>query len=155
MNYVASQRRGNNRRKYMKIKHLIMPITGTLLLSLTQLALAQQDLFHISYRQQNLSSDGLTQSGILLVTVVNVSGEDTQQVMASVPGPNNVTFDNRTILIGDLADGLMTEVLDEFHVPQELANPDAIEDNIIWQVEYLDSTGEPRSAEVTGERVPE
>ena len=64
-----------------------------------------EDPFHISYRQQNLSSDGLTQSGMLLVTVVNVSGEDVQQLMASVPGPNNVTYDNRSILVGDLADG--------------------------------------------------
>ncbi|MEN8166417.1 MAG: hypothetical protein ABFR65_02945 [Pseudomonadota bacterium] len=139
----------------MKLKRFIAPVMGAFLLVLTLPSLAEEEPFHISYRQQNLSSDGLTQSGMLLVTVVNVSGEDTLQVMASVPGPNNVTFDNRTILIGDLADGLMTEVLDEFHVPQELANPDEIEDNILWQVEYLNSAGEQLSAEVTGERVPE
>ena len=114
-----------------------------------------EDPFHISYRQQNLSSDGLTQSGMLLVTVVNVSGEDVQQLMASVPGPNNVTYDNRSILVGDLADGAQTEVLDEFHVPQELADPDAMEENITWEVEYSDSAGQRMSAEVNGERVPE
>jgi hypothetical protein len=75
--------------------------------------------------------------------------------MASVPGPNNVTFDNRTILIGDLTEGAQTEVLDEFQVPQELANPDVIEDQIVWQVEYIDSAGEKQVTEVTGERVPE
>jgi hypothetical protein len=139
----------------MKLKRFFAPVMGAFLLVLTQPALAEEEPFHISYRQQNLSSDGLTQSGILLVTVVNVSGEDAQRVMASVPGPNNVTYDNRTILIGDLAEGAQTEVLDEFHVPQELADPDAMEDRITWQVEYTDSTGEPLNAEVIGERVPE
>jgi hypothetical protein len=139
----------------MKMKPFMVSVMGAFLLVSNQFALAQQDPFHISYRQQNLSSDGLTQSGMLLLTVVNVSGDDVRQVTASVPGPNNVTFDNRTILIGDLADGAQTEVLDEFHVPQELANPAAVEGSIIWQVDYLDSTGEPRSAEVTAERVPE
>lgn len=129
-------------------------ILGLILAAISVTALAE-DPFHISYRQQNLSSDGLTQSGILLVTVVNVSGEDVQAIMASVPGPNNVTYDNRTILVGDLAEGAQTEVLDEFHVPQELADPDAMEESITWQMEYTNSVGEPLSAEVTGERVPE
>jgi len=72
-----------------------------------------------------------------------------------VPGPNNVTFDHRIIRIGDLAEGAQTEVIDQFQVPQELANPDAIEDQITWVVEYTDSAGERLSAEVKGERVPE
>ncbi|MGD8588883.1 MAG: hypothetical protein PVG22_08650 [Chromatiales bacterium] len=139
----------------MKMKPFVVPVLGVLLLVISPLTLAQQDLFHISYRQQNLSSDGLSQSGILLITVVNVGGQDARRVMASVPGPNNVTFDNRTILIGDLTEGAQTEVLDEFQVPQELANPDVIEDQIVWQVEYIDSAGEKQVTEVTGERVPE
>ncbi|MEA3276939.1 MAG: hypothetical protein U9Q81_16970 [Pseudomonadota bacterium] len=137
----------------MKLKRFYAPLMGAFLLVLTQPSLAE-DPFHISYRQQNLSSDGLTQSGMLLVTVVNVSGEDVQEIMASVPGPNNVTYDNRSILVGDLAEAAQTEVLDEFQVPQELANPDAMEDNITWQVEYTDSTGERLSIEVRGEKVP-
>lgn len=133
---------------------LYAPALGALLFMLTQPVLAG-DLFHISYRQQNLSSDGLTQSGILLVTVVNVSGGDVADVMASVPGPNNVTFDNRTILIGDLAEGAQTEVLDDFHVPQELADPEAMEESISWAVEYTDNGGQRLNVEVTGERIPE
>ena len=126
-----------------------------LTLAATSVTALAEDPFHLSYRQQDLSSDGLTQSGVLLVTVVNVSGEDVQDIMASVPGPNNVTSDNRTILVGDLAEGAQTEVLDEFHVPQELADPDATEESITWQMEYTNSIGEPLSIEVTGERVPE
>ena len=125
-----------------------------LILAVTAFPVHAEDIFHISYRQQNLSSDGLTQSGILLVTVVNVSGEDVKDMMASVPGPNNVTYDNRTILIGDLTGGAQTEILDEFQVPQEL-NTGAVDDRITWEVEYTDSTGQRLNAEVTGERVPE
>ena len=132
-------------------RSLILGLT----LAATSVTALAEDPFHISYRQQSLSSDGLTQSGILLVTVVNVSGEDAQDIMALVPGPNNVTYDNRTILIGDLTEGAQTEVLDEFHVPQELADPDATEESITWQMEYTNSIGEPLSIEVTGERVPE
>jgi hypothetical protein len=139
----------------MKMQRFMLPIMGVLILILTQSVLAQDDLFHISYRQQDLSSDGLSQSGVLLVTVVNVSGVAVQQVMVSVPGPNNVTFDNRMILIGDLPVDGQTEVLDDFQVPQELADPEAIEERIVWQVEYTDSDGQKQSTEVTGERVPE
>ena len=133
------------------IHSLILGLT----LAATSVTAVAEDPFHVSYRQQNLSSDGLNQSGILLVTVVNVSGEDVQDIMASVPGPNNVTFDNRSILVGDLAEGAQIEVLDEFQVPQEFANPEAMEESITWQLEYRNSVGEPLSIEVTGERVPE
>lgn len=137
----------------MRRKVMLNLTFGLTLAAASATALAE-DSFHFSYRQQNLSSDGLTQSGVLLVTVVNVSGADVQDLTASVPGPNNVTYDNRTILIGDLGDAQQIEVMDEFHVPQELANSDAIEDNIIWQVEYTDSAGERHTAEVRGEQVP-
>jgi hypothetical protein len=139
----------------MGLKRFFAPAMGVFLIVVTQSSLAEEDPFHLTYRLQNLSSDGLTQSGILLVGVVNVSGGDVQQVVASVPGPNNVTFDNRTILIGDLPTAEQKEVLDEFHVPQELADLEAIEDSITWAVEYTNSAGERLIAEVTGERVPE
>ena len=126
-----------------------------LTLAATSVTALAEDPFHLSYRQQSLSSDGLTQSGMLLVTVVNVSGESAQDLIASVPGPNNVTYNSRAIHIGDLADGQQVEVLNEFHVPQDLADPDAMEDTITWEVEYTNSAGERQSARVTGERVPE
>lgn len=126
-----------------------------LILTVIMFPVSAEDLFHISYRQQNLSSDSLTQSGILMVTVVNVSGEDVKDMMVSVPGPNNVTFDHRSILIGDLVEGAQTEILDQFHVPQELANTEAVEDRIAWEVEYTNSAGQRQTVEVTGERVPE
>jgi len=126
-----------------------------LTLAATSVTALAEDPFHLSYRQQSLSSDGLTQSGMLLVTVVNVSGESAQDLIASVPGPNNVTYNSRAIHIGDLADGHQVEVLNEFHVPQDLADPDAMEDTITWEVEYTNSAGERQSARVTGERVPE
>ena len=124
------------------------------ILAITAFSVLAEDIFHISYRQQNLSSDGLTQSGILLVTVVNVSGENVNDMLVSIPAPNNVTFDNRSILIGDLTEDAQTEILDEFQVPQEL-NTGAVDDRITWEVEYTDSTGQRLNAEVTGERVPE
>ena len=126
-----------------------------LILAVTMFPVFADDPFHISYRQQNLSSDGLTQSGILLVTVVNVSGENVNDMLVSIPAPNNVTFDNRSILIGDLTEDAQTEILDEFQVPQELANTEATEDRVTWEVEYTNSTGQRQTVEVTGERVPE
>ena len=114
-----------------------------------------EDAFHLSYRQQNLSSDGVTQSGMLLLTVVNVSGEAVRELSAWVPGPNHVTFDNRVIAIGDLAEGQQVEILDEFHVPQELADPDATEDSVTWAVQFTNGLGERVTTEVTAEKVPE
>ena len=138
----------------MQSNRVIASLVAASLFILSQPAFGENPV-DITYRQQNLASDDLVQSGVLLVTVVNVSGEDLEDVTASVPGPNNVTFDHRTIRIGDLAEGAQTEVIDQFQVPKELANPDAIEDQITWVVEYTDSAGERLSAEVKGERVAE
>ena len=41
------------------------------------------------------------------------------------------------------------------HVPQELADPDALEQSITWQVEYTSDGGERVTEEVRGEQVPQ
>ena len=136
----------------MRLATLIR-LVFALILAVTVLPVSAEDPFHVSYRHQNLSSDGLTQSGALLVTVVNVGAEDVQNLTASIAGPNNVTFDNRAIFIGNLAEGQQIEVLDLFHVPQELADPDATEERVTWTVEYTNGLGESVTAEVTGDVV--
>ena len=138
----------------MKAATLIRSVF-VLILAVTVFPVFAEDLFHISYRQQELSSDSLTQSGFLLLTVVNVSGEHVTDMLVSIPGPNNVTFDNRSILIGDLSEGAQTEVLNNFQVPRELADTEAVEDRITWEVEFTNGGGQRQTVEVMGERVPE
>jgi len=128
-------------------------LAGTLALTAATAVLAN-DQFHFNYRHQAMSSDGFTQSGNLLLTVVNVSGQDVRELVVSIPGPNKVTYDNRAIYVGDLTEGQQVEILDEFKVPQELVNPDALEERISWRVEYSTTTGERQVAEVIGEPVP-
>jgi hypothetical protein len=133
-------------------KHSI--IFGLMLAATSVTALAE-DQFHFSYRHQAMSSDGLTQSGLLLLTVVNVSGQDVRELVVSIPGPNKVTYDNRAIYVGDVTEGQQVEILDEFKVPQELVNPDALEERISWRVEYTTTVGERQITEVLGEPVPD
>ena len=65
-----------------------------------------------------------------------------------------MTYDNRAIYVGDLAEGQQVEILDEFKVPQELVNPDALQEQISWKVEYTTPAGERQITEVLGEPVP-
>ena len=125
-----------------------------LMLAATSVTALAEDQFHFSYRHQAMSSDGFTQSGILLLTVANVSGQDVREFVVSIPGPNSVTYDNRAIYVGDLAEGQQVEILDEFKVPQELVNPDALQEQISWKVEYATPAGERQITEVLGEPVP-
>ena len=112
-----------------------------------------QDAFHVGYRQENVVVEGNTVTGKLLVSVYNVSGGKVRDVTVSVPGPNNVTYDNRTIFIGDLADGQRVEALDIFSVPAEMRQSDRVEDQISVDVEYTTAAGERKKAQVTGRNV--
>lgn len=118
-------------------------------------AVFANDQFHFNYRHQAMSSDGLTQSGVLLLNVVNVSGQDVRELVVSIPGPNKVTYDNRTIYVGDMIEGQQVEILNQFNVPQELVKTDVLEERITWEVEYTSSTGERQVTEVIGEPVPD
>ena len=136
----------------MKKKLLSRCLAGALVVASVH-TVAANDQFHFNYRHQAMSSDGLIQSGILLLTVVNVSGQDVRELVVSIPGPNKVTYDNRAIYVGDLTEGQQIEVLEEFKVPQELVNSDVLEERISWRVEYSTTAGERQITEVIGEPV--
>jgi hypothetical protein len=71
-----------------------------------------------------------------------------------MPIQNNVTFDNRTLFVGDLAEGQQAGVFDQFQVPQEIAHPETVEERITWTVEFTNPAGDRVVTKVMGERIP-
>ena len=110
--------------------------------------------FVLHYRLENLSNTETNRSGMLLVEAFNASGEDIQELVAWIQGPNNVTYDNRRVIIGDLADGQQRQVLDPFVVPIELTENDSSDEEPTWNLEYTNSLGETVTVEVVGQAVP-
>ena len=111
-----------------------------------------EEAFHLKYRQQDISSDGVTHSGVLILNVYNTSGEDAQDIVAMIPGPNSVTYDNHPIYVGTVVDGQQVEILDRFVVPQELIDPDTTDDNVIWQLEFTNALGSRITQDVVGRK---
>jgi hypothetical protein len=113
---------------------------------------AAQDSFHITYQLENLSSDNETLSGDLLLHVVNVSGQDVKDLTVWISEPNRVTYDNRTIYVGDLEDGQPKGILDHFRVPRELEDMPISEGPIVWRAEFTNQAGERIEMDV--EQIP-
>ncbi len=123
---------------------------GLLILSMIASAVAE-DLFEVTYEKKIVSSDESTVSGVLILHVTNVSGQDVQDVVASVSGANDVTYDNHAIMVGNLAEAQPAGVLDEFTVPAvmtEVEIPDG--EPVVWNVEYTDQNGDRQEAKVEG-----
>ena len=135
----------------MSIKFMIgiIAIVTFAILPCTSLA---EDEFHINYRVANLYEDDNSLSGTLILNVYNTSGEEAQDMVAMIPGPNGVTYDNRPIFLGTLADGHQLEILDRFVVPQELIDPDAPDDEVSWQLEYTNALGARIAVDVVGQK---
>jgi len=106
--------------------------------------------FDITYRQNPVVADETSASGELYLYVLNSSGEPAKDVAVWIEGTNNVTFDNRVIHVGDLADGQPRGVLSEFRLPREVVNPESAEEEITWKVEYTNAAGQRVVAEVVG-----
>jgi hypothetical protein len=111
-----------------------------------------EEAFHLKYRQQDISSDGVTHSGVLILNVYNTSGEDAQDIVAMIPGPNSVTYDNHPIYVGTVVDGQQVEILDRFVVPQELIDPNITDDDVIWQLEFTNALGSRITQDVVGRK---
>jgi hypothetical protein len=101
-----------------------------------------QDSFHITYQLENLSSNNDTLTGDLLLHVVNVSGEDVQDLIVWIPEPNKITYNNRAIYVGDLNDGQPKGILDHFSIPKELGNMEISEDTVVWKAEFTNHNAE-------------
>lgn len=117
--------------------------------SLTSTCLAE-DTFHIHYRLANLTEDEYNLSGTVFLNVYNTSGEDISDMVASIPEPNQVTYDQHLIGVGDLSDGAQVEVLDPFIVPIEVTHTEPTTEPVSWRLEYTNALGERQSIDVVG-----
>jgi hypothetical protein len=109
-----------------------------------------EDEFHIHYRVTNLSEDANSLSGTLFLNVYNTSGEDDSDMVACIPGPNQITYDQHHIGVGDLADGAQVEVLDPFIVPIEITHAEPAAEPVSWRLEYTNPLGVRQSIDVVG-----
>ncbi len=111
------------------------------------------EAFHVNSRHEGISTDGIIVTGLLLLNVLNTSGEDVRDLEAWIEGPNRVTFDNHRIFLGDIADGQQLEIVDMLNVPKEIFNAPPVEDSLIWTLEYTKSSGERVTTTVAGQMV--
>lgn len=112
-----------------------------------------EEPFHVKYRHVDMSSDTVSLSGALILNVYNTSGEDARDIVAMIPGPNSVTYDNHRIFIGTVRDGQQVEILDRFVVPQELVDPESPDDEVSWQFEFTNTLGTRITLDVVGQKV--
>lgn len=136
----------------MNLKRVLAPVAGALLILSTPSSFAD-DLFHVHYRLTDLSSDEHNHSGTLHLNVYNTSGENALDMVARVLEPNQVTYEQRPIGVGDLADGDQVEVLDHFIVPVEITEAAPSDEQVIWRLEYTGPLGNRHSVDVAGQEV--
>lgn len=135
----------------MKKNYVFMWFVSVLFLGIA-FPVSANEAFHITYQQENvIASDGIL-TGSLIINIVNTSGQDVKDVAVSIPGPNNVTYDNHQTMIGDVADGNQAGVNAAINAPVEMQNGEAA-DKVIWNVEFTNGNGERQIAEVTGVRI--
>lgn len=108
------------------------------------------DKFHIHYRVANLNQDENSLSGTVFLNVYNTSGEGVSDMVAWIPEPNQVTYDQHQIGVGNLADGAQVEVLDPLIVPIEIANTEPATEPVSWRLEYTNTLGQRLSIDVIG-----
>ena len=133
----------------MKTKFIAGIVAILTLAALPYTALAD-DAFHIHYRVANLSEDENSLSGTVFLNVYNTSGEAVSDMVAWIPEPNRVTYDQHQIGIGNLADGAQVEVLEPFIVPVDVAYTEPAAESVSWRLEYTNTQGQRISVDVIG-----
>lgn len=113
-------------------------------------AVLAEERFHVHYRVDNISQDENNLSGTVFLNVYNTSGGDAIDLVAWIPEPNQVTYDQHQIGVGDLADGAQVEVLDPFIVPIEITQDESTPEPTSWRLEYTDALGERHNIDVVG-----
>ena len=108
------------------------------------------DQFHIHYRVADVVTSESSMSGTVFLNVYNTSGENVTDMVAWVPEPNAITYDQRQIGVGSLADGAQVEVLDPFIVPIEITSIETPAEPVSWRLEYTDASGVRQSIDVIG-----
>ena len=133
----------------MSIKFMIGIVAIVTFATLPCTSLAE-DEFHVHYRVANLYEDGNSLSGTVFLSVYNTSGEDISDMVAWIPEPNQVTYDQHQIGVGNLPDGAQVEVLDPLIVPIEIANTEPATEPVSWRLEYTNTLGQRLSIDVIG-----
>ena len=106
-----------------------------------------EDAFHITFEQSNVSSaDGIV-SGLVVFNIVNASGSDVTNLVASVDGQNHITYGSQPVVVPALGAGEAAQFVEQFSAPGEVAAPEA-EATLI--VEYLDAASEQQTVYVNG-----
>ncbi len=116
-------------------------------------AVHAEDEFHLLYEKRILVEDGQTVSGVLLVQLINNSGADVRDVVAWIPEANNVTYDHRSLMFGDLAVAQPQGVLDEWTLPVEVTDTELPEGPVTWRIEYTNIIGDRVETDVVGDPV--
>ena len=107
--------------------------------------------FEVIYRQDNTIPGDVSTKSDLYLTVVNQSGAEIRDVSVSAMTPNPFFVINIPIPFDSIPDGIHKELL----VPADVPNLDVANnasEEIIWQITYTSSTGEPQTVDVVGER---
>lgn len=135
---------------HLKIK---MSFAALLAMAATSMASFAEENFHVHYRVDGLNQDAQNLSGTLYLNIYNTSGQDTFDMVAWIPEPNQVTYDQRQIIVGALPDSGQVEVLDHFTLPTEMAEGQAVAAPVTWRLEFADALGTPHAVEVVGQEV--
>lgn len=151
----------------MRKKCFAIPIACLVLLMATWLApsfalepvpdagsgvLQADEQFRVFYRCEYFGEDETTRSGLVVITVVNRSGQPVREVAAMIPEFNATPFGHFPILVGDVSDGQAKEVV----VPFTAFKNEIVEmaaESATWHLEFLDSTDTPMTVEVQGEMI--
>lgn len=107
--------------------------------------------FQVVYRQENPIVGDITTTSNLLLTVVNRSGAEAKDVVVSAANVNPYYVINLPVPFGNIPDSAHAEVLIPAEVPNLFA-ADGHAQEVVWQLQYVNRTGEVTIVEIVGEK---
>ena len=152
MNKKEEKMKKHQLKKSMRSAKLLLTATGyTLLLAaasgLVTPAVADE-LFTVAYEKEDVSLEEETVLVRLILQVTNISGQKVQDVVVSVAGMNSITYDNHSILVGNLTEAQTKGILEEFTVPTVSTDVEKpMGHPVVWIVEYTDLNGNRNEVE--------
>lgn len=108
--------------------------------------------FHVIYRHENVVPGEVTTKADLLITVINRSGLEARNVVVSATNPNPYYVINMPIPFEDIPAGTHKELLIHAEVPNDAAFADGENEEILWEMVYTSTSGEPVTVEIAGEK---
>lgn len=107
-----------------------------------------EEKFTVTYRFEVQEVMSNTQSGYLLINVMNISDEPVNDLSVWVPNGANPALPHLPVQIGDLNAGYGKEVLEVFKTPVIVNDPEMA---AVWRIEFTDAMGEKRQIDVIGQ----